>query len=180
MFRSAFIIFITLNLILLAACSTTPRRSTQPQLPAQVVLKLKAMPLNTHLPIPVKGISTNQLQDTWGNARSMGRTHEGIDILAPRGTPVTSATEGMIASLQGNTLGGTVIWIIGPAGSWHYYAHLEKQKRGLKVGDIVHVGEVIGYVGNSGNARHTVTHLHYGIYLAGKGRGATNPYPYLR
>lgn len=167
-----------LSAVFLAACSSTPKKTTP--LPNQQLSRLKAMPLNFHLPIPVKGVSANQLKDTWGAARSTGRRHEGIDILAPRDSKVTSATEGLVASLQSNTLGGNVIWILGPAGSWHYYAHLEKAKRGLKVGDYVQAGDLIGYVGNSGNARHTVTHLHYGIYLDGKGRGAVNPFPYLR
>ncbi|MFT4020091.1 MAG: M23 family metallopeptidase [Acinetobacter sp.] len=169
---------LTFMICLLAACSSTPKKS--PVLPAKEVGYLKALPLRQHLPIPVHNVSRNQLNDTWGAARSAGRSHEGIDIIAPRGTKVTSSTEGIIASLQSNKLGGNVVWILGPAGSWHYYAHLDKHKRGLQVGDYVHVGDVIGYVGNSGNARHTVSHLHYGIYLQGKGRGAVNPYPYLR
>lgn len=167
-----------LTVIVLAACSSTPKKTTP--LPSMQVNRLKAMPLDFHLPIPVQNVVADQLTDTWGASRSAGRLHEGIDILAPRNSKVTSATEGLVASLQGNTLGGNVIWILGPAGSWHYYAHLEKHKRGLQVGDYVHAGDLIGYVGNSGNAQHTVTHLHYGIYLDGKGRGAVNPFPYLR
>ncbi len=120
------------------------------------------------------------LTDTWGASRSSGRTHEGIDILAPRGTKVFSATEGLVADLRNNNLGGKVVWIMGPAGTWHYYAHLDDHKRGLSVGDYVKKGDLIGYVGNTGNARHTAPHLHYGLYLQGKGRGAVNPYPYLR
>ena len=134
----------------------------------------------SRLPIPVDNIKTRQLKDTWGASRSSGRLHEGIDILAPRGTKVLSATEGLIADLRNNNLGGKVIWILGPGGTWHYYAHLDGHKRGLSVGDYVKKGQVIGYVGNSGNARHTAPHLHYGLYLQGKGRGAVNPYPYLR
>lgn len=134
----------------------------------------------SRLPIPVDNIKTRQLKDTWGASRSSGRLHEGIDIMAPRGTKVLSATEGLIADLRNNNLGGKVVWILGPGGSWHYYAHLDRHKRGLKVGDYVKKGDLIGYVGNSGNARHTAPHLHYGLYLNGKGRGAVNPYPYLR
>ena len=90
------------------------------------------------------------------------------------------ATEGLVADLRNNNLGGKVVWIMGPAGTWHYYAHLDDHKRGLSVGDYVRKGDLIGYVGNTGNARHTAPHLHYGLYLQGKGRGAVNPYPYLR
>ena len=165
-------------IILLSACSTTPKKPTN--LPNAQIDKLKNLRLDNHLPVPVKDITRNELRDTWGAARSQGRNHEGIDIMAERGTKVYSATEGLVADLRNNNLGGKIIWIIGPAGSWHYYAHLDDHKRGLNVGDYVRKGDLIGYVGNTGNARATAPHLHYGIYLNGKGRGAVNPYPYLR
>lgn len=165
-------------IILLSACSTTPKKPTN--LPNTQIDKLKNLRLDNRLPVPVKDINRNELRDTWGAARSQGRNHEGIDIMAERGTKVYSATEGLVADLRNNNLGGKIIWIIGPAGSWHYYAHLDDHKRGLNVGDYVRKGDLIGYVGNTGNARATAPHLHYGIYLNGKGRGAVNPYPYLR
>ena len=165
-------------IILLSACSTTPKKPTN--LPNTQIDKLKNLRLDNRLPVPVKGINRNELRDTWGAARSQGRNHEGIDIMAERGTKVYSATEGLVADLRNNNLGGKIIWILGPAGSWHYYAHLDGHKRGLNVGDYVHKGDLIGYVGNTGNARATAPHLHYGIYLNGKGRGAVNPYSYLR
>nr|WP_216076234.1 M23 family metallopeptidase [Acinetobacter indicus] len=166
-------------MILLAACTSAPKKPAA-LLPPTMVKKLQHMPLKTRLPVPVQGVKRQHLQDTWGASRSRGRLHEGIDILAPRGSKVYSATEGLIADLRNNNLGGKVVWILGPGGSWHYYAHLDRHKRGLKVGDYVKKGDLIGYVGNSGNARHTAPHLHYGLYLNGKGRGAVNPYPYLR
>ncbi|MCU4386389.1 M23 family metallopeptidase [Acinetobacter haemolyticus] len=164
--------------ILLSACASTPQKPTP--LPNTQVNKLQNMHLDSRLPIPVKGVSRSALSDTWGAARSQGRRHEGIDIMAARGTKVYSATDGLVADLRNNNLGGKVVWILGPSGSWHYYAHLDRHKRGLNVGDYVRKGEHIGYVGNTGNARHTAPHLHYGIYLNGKGRGAVNPFPYLR
>ena len=167
-------------ILLLAACRTTPPAPSGSQLPASQVQQLKNMRLAQQLPVPVQGIKRHGLTDTWGASRSSGRTHEGIDILAPRGTKVFSATEGLVADLRNNKLGGKVVWIMGPAGTWHYYAHLDDHKRGLSVGDYVRKGDLIGYVGNTGNARHTAPHLHYGLYLQGKGRGAVNPYPYLR
>ena len=175
-----YFILSTLTVLTLAvsACSTTPKKSTP--LPNAQLNQLKNMRLDQHLPVPVKGVNRNKLQDTWGNARSQGRRHEGIDIMAERGTKVYSTTDGLVADLRNNNLGGKVVWIRGPADSWHYYAHLNAHKRGLKVGDYVHKGDLIGYVGNTGNARHTASHLHYGLYLNGKGRGAVNPYPYLR
>jgi hypothetical protein len=77
------------------------------------------------------------------------------------------------------------IWVVKWFGLWGQQAlgitaHLDDHKRGLSVGDYVKKGDLIGYVGNTGNARHTAPHLHYGLYLQGKGRGAVNPYPYLR
>ena len=169
---------LALLMLILSACTTAPKKPVP--LPNTQVNKLQMMRLDNRLPVPVKGISRTQLRDTWGAARSQGRSHEGIDIMAERGTKVYSATEGLVADLRNNNLGGKVIWILGPSGSWHYYAHLDGHKRGLNVGDYVHKGDLIGYVGNTGNARHTAPHLHYGIYLNGKGRGAVNPYSYLR
>ncbi|WOE30793.1 MULTISPECIES: M23 family metallopeptidase [unclassified Acinetobacter] len=169
----------TFCILILSACSTTPKKSSAP-LPAAQVKRLTEMSLDRQLPIPVHGVNRQNLSDTWGASRSRGRLHEGIDIMAPRGTKVFSATEGLIVDLRNNNLGGKVIWIMGPGPSWHYYAHLDGHKRGLQVGDYVKKGQFIGYVGNTGNARHTAPHLHYGLYLQGKGRGVVNPYPYLR
>ena len=163
---------------LIAGCVSKPKPT--PSVTASKIEVLKQKKLAKKLPVPVEGIKRQQLKDTWGAARSNGRSHEGIDIMAPTGTKVYSATEGIVSSLKGNNLGGTVVWIIGPAGTWHYYAHLDRHKRGLKEGDYVRAGDHIGYVGYSGNASKSAPHLHYGIYLSGKGRGATNPYPYLK
>lgn len=167
-------------LVILAGCASTPKK--QPPLPVAAqarILELRNQNLPERLPIPVKGIHYQQLRDTWGSARSQGRRHEGIDIMAKQGTKVISSTPGVVVDLRNNNLGGKVVWVAGPAGSYHYYAHLDKHKRGLKIGDWVKKGQVIGYVGNTGNARGGSPHLHYGVYLGGKGRGAVNPYLYL-
>ncbi|KAA8732181.1 M23 family metallopeptidase [Acinetobacter qingfengensis] len=173
----AILLCITVLLILSGCASKTVKK---PILPQQQLKNLQQQTLASRLPVPVQGVNRSQLTDTWGAARSHGRRHEGIDIMAEKGTKVYSTTNGVVASLKDNNLGGKVIWIIGPAGSWHYYAHLSKHKRGLEEGNIVRKGDLIGYVGNTGNARHTHPHLHYGLYLSGKGRGAVNPYPYLK
>lgn len=169
---------LSLMVLCLAACQSTPKKPVR--LDPNLSQRLKAMSLPNHLPIPVDKVKANQLRDTWAASRSSGRLHEGIDILAPKGTKVYSSTEGMVGSLKPNNLGGKVIWILGPGGAWHYYAHLDGIKHGLREGDYVKKGQHIGYVGNTGNARHTASHLHYGLYLSGRGRGAVNPYPYLR
>lgn len=84
-------IVISLLAILISACTTTPSKPTP--LPATQINKLKNLRLDSRLPVPVKGINRNELRDTWGAARSQGRNHEGIDIMAERGTKVYSATE---------------------------------------------------------------------------------------
>jgi murein DD-endopeptidase MepM/ murein hydrolase activator NlpD len=116
-----------------------------------------------------------RLVDSWGNARSGGRRHEGIDIFAPRDTPVVSTTRGIVAQVGTNRLGGQVVWILGPGLERHYYAHLNRYGA-FRTGDRVEAGDVIGYVGNTGNARGGPTHLHYGVYSGGS---AHNPYPRL-
>lgn len=125
------------------------------------------------LPNPLPGAA---LVDTWGGARSGGRRHEGIDIFARRDTPIQSATRGVVLNIGPNTLGGRTVTILGPGGWRHYYAHLNRYPA-LQRGDWVQQGDVVGYVGDSGNAKGTPTHLHYGIYTR---QGAVNPYPLLK
>ncbi|MFC4455557.1 M23 family metallopeptidase [Deinococcus sonorensis] len=131
-------------------------------------------PAVSSLPLPLPGV---RFADTWGGARSEGRTHEGVDIFAPRGTPILSTTEGVVSRVGENRLGGRTVTVTGPGGYHHYYAHLERYPA-LKAGDWVAAGTVVGYVGDSGNARGTPTHLHYGVYTPGW--TAVNPYPLLR
>lgn len=126
--------------------------------------------------IPVAGVRKSQIADTWGAARSGGRSHKGVDIFAKRGTPVVSATDGILLRAGINTLGGQIINVLGPGRQVHYYAHLDGYA-GFKSGDIVLRGDTIGYVGNTGNARGTPPHLHFGIY--DPERGAVNPWPML-
>lgn len=139
------------------------------------IVKLSMMEAPMSLPIPVDGVTEKQLRDTWNASRSGGRVHEGIDIFAKRGTPVRSTTEGIVTSVGTNNLGGKVVWVLGPAGQRHYYAHLDDYAD-IKTGDRVVPGTMLGMVGNTGNARGTPPHLHYGIYK----NGAFNPYPLLK
>jgi murein DD-endopeptidase MepM/ murein hydrolase activator NlpD len=139
------------------------------------IIQLYREPPPASLPVPVQGIEPSQLADTWGAARSEGRRHEGIDIFALRGTPVVASTHGVVVRKGLNRLGGRVVGVIGPAGWYHYYAHLDAWSV-IGLGDWVEPGTVLGYVGDSGNAKGTPTHLHYGVYVQGE---ATNPYPLL-
>lgn len=125
--------------------------------------------------VPVSGVVTRSLVDTWGALRSEGRSHEGIDIFAKRNTPVVAAVGGRIVRIGLSERGGKIVWVQGEDGYRHYYAHLEDFSDHQR-GDRVRRGETIGYVGNSGNAVTTPPHLHYGVYAHD---GAINPYPLL-
>lgn len=127
------------------------------------------------LPVPVEGVAPEDLRDTWGDPRSGNREHQGIDIFARRRTPVVSTTPGIVARRGENTLGGRTMTILGPGGWRHYYAHLQSYA-GHSEGDRVRAGEVIGFVGTSGNAPADAPHLHYAIYTRA---GPRNPYPLL-
>ena len=139
-------------------------------------MRLASMAAPATLPVPVRGVAPRALRDTWHGARSEGRKHEGIDIFAKRGTAVVAATEGVVLRVSTNRLGGQVVWVLGPGGQRHYYAHLDRYAD-IERGQRVRPGTVLGYVGTTGNAAGTPPHLHYGIYEAG---GAVNPYPLLR
>lgn len=130
-----------------------------------------------HLPIPVDGVGGRQIVDTFGAPRGSDRRHAGVDIFAPRGTPVRATTPGIVVSIRDSGLGGRQVWVLGPALQRHYFAHLQDWAPGLAEGAIVRPGSMLGSVGNTGNARTTPPHLHYGIY----GRqGAYDPLPLLR
>ncbi len=125
---------------------------------------------------PVKGRTDQAIGSFWGNARDGGaRRHEGVDIFAPRGTPAVAATDGYITRTGESKLGGRVVWLADAQGQHLYYAHLDKQL--VQPGQRVRAGDTLGLVGNTGNARTTAPHLHFGIYRAG--RGAVDPWPFL-
>ena len=118
-----------------------------------------------HLTIPVQGVDPHQLVRSYHDARSGGREHEALDILAPRNTPVVAVEDGTIAKLFLSKLGGNTIYQFDPSRDYaYYYAHLERYADGLKEGEPVHRGQVIGYVGTSGNAPKNTPHLHFAVY----------------
>jgi peptidoglycan LD-endopeptidase LytH len=129
------------------------------------------------LMFPVRGVEPQRVQSRFGDPRDAGaRRHEGIDIFARRGTPVVAATDGWIAGSTRNGLGGNVVWVWSPLRDLRtYYAHLDRQA--VQPGDRVRAGDVVGYVGNTGNARTTAPHLHFGVYVALG--GAVDPLPYV-
>ncbi|MDO5505709.1 MAG: M23 family metallopeptidase [Pseudoxanthomonas suwonensis] len=143
----------------------------------RLMWELQRMPAPDALPVPVDGIRANAIADTWGAARGAGRSHEGVDIFASRGTVVRSATRGVVLSVREGGLGGRQVWVLGPGGERHYYAHLDDWAPGLQRMDMLQPGSLLGVVGDTGNARGTPPHLHYGIY---REDGAYNPWPLLQ
>lgn len=126
------------------------------------------------LEFPVAGRQA-QIGSVWGDDRDAGaRRHEGIDIFAPRRTPAVASAAGTVR-VNENDLGGKVVWLR-PSGKNYtlYYAHLDAQL--VATGQRVHVGDTLGLIGNTGNARSTPPHLHFGIYALG---GAVNPLPFV-
>jgi peptidoglycan LD-endopeptidase LytH len=134
--------------------------------------------------VPVAGVTADQLVDSWRAPRAEGRKHQGIDIMAPMGTPVRAAMAGSIAKLFRSKRGGITIYQYDAERRLIlYYAHLKAYAQGLRVGDRVAQGEVIGFVGRTGNA--TTTHLHFEMQRTGGGRQwwrgvAFNPFAALR
>jgi murein DD-endopeptidase MepM/ murein hydrolase activator NlpD len=127
------------------------------------------------LQFPVSGGGATDIGSWYGDPRDAGRRrHEGLDIFARRGTPVLAAADGVVRSTRSNGLGGNVIWLRDRFGQTHYYAHLDRQA--VHRGQRVLAGDTIGFVGNTGNARTTPPHLHFGLYS----RGSFDPYPALQ
>jgi murein DD-endopeptidase MepM/ murein hydrolase activator NlpD len=114
--------------------------------------------------VPVEGISGDQLTRSFSDKRGE-RLHEAIDILAPRNTPVKAVEDGTIARLFYSQAGGITVYQFDPTGKFcYYYAHLERYADGLAEGQAVRKGQVIGYVGVSGNAPKDTPHLHFAIF----------------
>ncbi|MDO5058676.1 MAG: M23 family metallopeptidase [Neisseria sp.] len=153
----------------LAACAGSSNKRPQSELAA---LRAQAAPEPQSLLNPIQG---KRFADNWGVPRSGGRKHQGVDIFAPKGTPIRSTSDGIVVKKGNGGLGGKTVTVQG-AGAQHYYAHLSRFA-GKKPYQRVRAGEIIGYVGQTGNAKNTPPHLHYGVYPT-RG-GAVNPYPLI-
>jgi murein DD-endopeptidase MepM/ murein hydrolase activator NlpD len=136
--------------------------------------------------VPVQGVPRAGLQDTYDDARGQGRVHNAIDIMASRGTPVMATEAGRIARLFTSNLGGLTIYQFDPTETYcYYYAHLDHYAPGLKEGDQVARGQVIAFVGSTGDASPDAPHLHFEITRLHADKkwwqgDAINPYPILR
>lgn len=114
--------------------------------------------------------------DTYGAPRSGGRSHQGTDILAPRGTPIYAYEAGTVSRMSSNRLGGITLYLQGDSGTRFYYAHLQGYVSGLSTGQRVRAGQQVGYNGDTGNATG-IPHLHIEVFP--QGGGNVNPYPYM-
>lgn len=139
-----------------------------------------------NLIIPVAGVRPEDLQDTFSDARSDDRVHNAIDIMAAAGTPVLAAADGRIVKLFQSERGGIAIYQLGADESTiYYYAHLERYAADLAEGQAVNQGNVIGYVGDTGNAGAGNYHLHFAVWLTADPKRYwegenINPYPLLK
>jgi murein DD-endopeptidase MepM/ murein hydrolase activator NlpD len=125
---------------------------------------------------PVDGFST--FTDTWGAPRSGGRSHQGVDMLGARWTPLVAIESGTVQRMRNGGLGGITVWLRGNTGDTFYYAHLEAWADGLRVGQQVQTGDLLGYMGTSGNAPDYIPHLHFEYHPGGG--VAINPYPLVK
>lgn len=168
-----------------AASKPLPAPSVSPTVsPVPVPAPVLSASLNSLL-IPVQGIRGSQLHDTFNEARSEARVHEAIDIIAPRGSRVLAAADGTVVRLFNSDKGGLTIYQISPDEKHvFYYAHLEGYLGGLTEKQQVRQGDVIGYVGDTGNAQPGNYHLHFAIWQISDPKvfwngSNVNPYPLL-
>ena len=125
---------------------------------------------------PVNGVVA--FSDTWGAARSGGRSHKGVDMLAARGTSLVAIESGTISRMKSGGIGGITIWFKGDSGDEFYYAHMDAWAAGISTGQHVEVGTFIGTVGTTGNAPANIPHLHFEYHPGGG--SAVNPTPLVR
>jgi len=166
-----------------AAAAATVARADEPVLyegPAYV-------PPPGGLRLPVQGVTSSELTDTYSQSRSNGaRAHNAIDIMAPRGTPVIAAAAGTVEKLFFSNNGGTTLYERSPDGkSVYYYAHLDGYASGITEGIALAPGQTLGFVGSSGDADPGAPHLHFAIQVLAAGERwwqgrPINPYPLLR
>jgi murein DD-endopeptidase MepM/ murein hydrolase activator NlpD len=129
------------------------------------------------LRMPVVGVKNRELSDSWHDPRDGGaRLHKGIDIFAPKGTEIVAVVDGIISYIGVQPKGGNCLWLTTENGSSFYYAHLDRWAAGLYEGMEVQAGDLLGYVGNTGNAKYTPSHLHFGV---NQNDEMVNPYPLL-
>ena len=151
------------------ALPAVPQPSRQAPASESALPRIGADPMadlrSRQLTIPVRGVEADDLRSSFSEKRGTARVHEAIDILAPRHTPVIAVEDGTIARLFASQAGGTTIYQFDPKATYvYYYAHLQRYAPGLEEGARVRRGDVIGYVGTTGNAPEDTPHLHFAIF----------------
>lgn len=170
----------------LAVAAATHGTEAAQEAEAQAMQADLAVLAERRLLMPVQGVAPAELRDTFNEGRDAGaRPHEALDILAPRGTPVLAVDEGRLVKLFTSVPGGLTLYQFDPSGRYaYYYAHLDRYADGLREGMTLQRGQLVGYVGSTGNANPDAPHLHFAIFRLGpewqwwKG-AAVNPYPLL-
>jgi peptidoglycan LD-endopeptidase LytH len=147
----------------------SPSPVIEPPLPSSATPHIEADPLRElrerNLELPVQGAVKQELRGSFDEKPGSTRSHEAIDILAARGTPILAVEDGTIARLFESKAGGTTVYQFDPTTTYvYYYAHLERYANGLREGQHVQRGQVLGYVGTSGNAPKDTPHLHFAIF----------------
>jgi murein DD-endopeptidase MepM/ murein hydrolase activator NlpD len=169
--------------------SSAPAPAPAPQAsstPPPLLARPPADLLQRDLLVPVQGVPRTGLLDTFDDARSQGRVHNAIDIMASRDTPVLATEPGRVVKLFTSKLGGFTIYQYDPTETYcYYYAHLDHYAPGLKEGDPVAKGQVIAYVGSTGDASPDAPHLHFEITRLHPDKkwwqgDPINPYPVLK
>ena len=164
---------------------TTSQAPASPP-PPPMLARPPADLLQRNLLVPVQGVPRTKLTDTFDDARGQGRVHDAIDIMADRNTPVLAIEAGRVVKLFTSKLGGLTIYEFDPTETYcYYYAHLDHYAPGLKEGDQVARGQVIAYVGSTGDASPDAPHLHFEISRLHPDKkwwqgDPINPYPILR
>lgn len=171
------------------AAEVAPSRAAEPlqrtPVPASTAVPLPPTLRPGALIVPVQGVAPAQLQNTFDDARSEGRVHEAIDIMATRGTPVFAVADGPIEKLFDSRQGGITLYQFDPAGTFaYYYAHLDRYADGITEGRVLKQGDLVGYVGSTGNANPDGPHLHFAVYVLGPDKKwwdgtPINPYPLM-
>lgn len=169
-----------------APSGTSPARPADAKPPRRPqAVPTAPTPASGSLIVPVQGISSAQLSNTFEDARGSGRVHNAIDIMAPHGTPVLAVADGHVEKLFDSKQGGLTLYQFEPSGTYvYYYAHLEGYASGMVEGKPLRQGEVIGYVGSTGNADMASPHLHFAVSVLGPDKQwwkatPVNPYPLL-
>jgi len=153
-----------------AASAQVDAGSARRAAPAPAARLAASAPLLRRLAIPVAGVSLKDLRDTFDDGRP-GHRHEAIDIPAPLGTRVLAVDDGTLVKLFRSVPGGLTIYQFDPGARYsYYYAHLDGYAEGVREGMRLRRGDVIGYVGTTGNASPSAPHLHFAVFRLGPER----------